>query len=219
MTTALRYTLLSDGPSDAALIPVLSWLLRVHLPSGAAVEQGQVADFGRLPDRIRPDRADLAARMGLALEFSPCDVLFVHRDAEQRGGYTTRRAEVETARVDAGLDVVVIPVVPVRMTEAWLLHDPSALRRAAGRPDGTSSLDLPSRNQVERVDAKARLFEALRRAAELTGRRAKRFSRSEARARLATLIDDYSPLRRFDSFQDLERDVAAFCSTWVPSDA
>jgi hypothetical protein len=36
-----------------------------------------------------------------------------------------------------------IPVVPVRMTEAWLLADEFAIRSAPGNPNGTQSLDLP----------------------------------------------------------------------------
>ena len=32
-------------------------------------------------------------------------------------------------------------IVPVRMTEAWLLLDESAIRRVAGRPHGDEPLD------------------------------------------------------------------------------
>lgn len=31
----LRYTLLSDGPSDRALLPILTWLLRQNGVTGA----------------------------------------------------------------------------------------------------------------------------------------------------------------------------------------
>ena len=81
-------------------------------------------------------------------------------------------------------------------------------------PVGTVALPLPSQRRVESVHAKDRLFEAFRTAAALTGRRAKRFSPSDARARLATLVEDFTPLRRFQSFRDLERDVAAFSRSW-----
>ena len=211
---ALRYTLLGDGSSDVALVPVLAWLLREHFPSSVAIERGQVADLGRLPERLQPELSDLRERMRVAVEFYACDVLFVHRDAEHRDGYESRRAEVESAASDAGLEVPIIPVVPVRMTEAWLLHDEAALRHAVGRPDGTMALPLPPRKRVESVHAKDRLFEAFRTAAALTGRRARRFSPPDARARLAALIEDFTPLRHFQSFRDLERDVAAFSRSW-----
>ena len=66
---------------------MLAWLLREHFPSSVAIERGQVADLGRLPERLQPELADLEGRMRVAVEFYTCDVLFVHRDAERRGGY------------------------------------------------------------------------------------------------------------------------------------
>ena len=210
----LRYTLLGDGSSDAALLPVLAWLLREHLPS-IPIERGQIADLGRLPSGIRPDLSDLTARMQTAVEFTSCDVLFFHRDAEHVDQYDLRRSRILNAAEDTNLDVPVIPLVPVRMTESWLLHDEEAVRRAAGKPNGTTILNLPSWKHAEQVHAKDRLFHALRTAAALSGRRAKRFNVSDARARLAWLIDDFSSLRRFNSFRDLERDVDEFCTSWT----
>jgi hypothetical protein len=153
--------------------------------------------------------------MRVATEYYACDVLFVHRDAERPGEYATRRRSIREAARQSSLEVPAIPIVPVRMTEAWLLHDEAALRRAAGRPNGDVPLELPSPQYFERTDAKAKLSNALRKAADLTGRRARKFSPLVARSRLATLIEDFTPLRRFESFQDLERDVATFCASWA----
>ena len=209
---AVRYTLLSDGSSDRALVPVLDWLLRAHLPENAVLEQGQVADLGRVRDP--PPLADLAGRILTAVEFYPCDVLFVHRDAEQRNGYPERRAEIERAIKTAGLDVRCIPAVPVRMSEAWLLTDEAALRRAADHPTGTTTLNWPALSRLEKIHAKEVLFALFRAAAIQTGGRRQRIPPEKRRARLATLINDFSPLRQFDSFQDLERDVREFCTSW-----
>ena len=211
MRESVRYTLLGDGSSDRALVPVLDWLFREHLPNHAVLEQGQVAELGRLRDP--PPLGDLKERIRTAIEFYPCDVLFVHRDAEQRDGYSARRSEAERAAEDAGVRIPCIPVVPVRMTEAWLLIDEAALRRAAGRPEATSPLTWPRPASIEQIHAKEVLFGLLQAAAGQTGRRRRRISPETRRARLARLIEDYAPLRRFESFQDLERDVRAFCST------
>ena len=215
MRPALRYTLLGDGTSDAALVSVIAWLLRQHLPPATAVEQGQVADLSRLPSALRPPLSDLGGRVRIAMDFYPCDVLFVHRDAERQNAYLGRREKIRDAISQLPLDIPVIPVIPVRMTEAWLLHDEAALRLAAGRPQGKTPLGLPSNEQVERIHAKNRLFQLLKEASGLSGRKAKRFSLPGARYRLATLIDDYAPLRSFESFRDLERDVQAFCVSWA----
>ena len=134
----LRYTLLADGSSDQALLPILAWLLRAQRVQGAI--QPQWADLRRMP---RPPRA-LSDKLRLSVALYPCDLLFVHRDAE------TQTREVRLAEIQRAWDMVrrdlsplpVICVVPVRMTEAWLLFDESALRQAAGNPQGRRPLSL-----------------------------------------------------------------------------
>lgn len=214
---SVRYTLLGDGSSDRALVPVLDWLIRTHLPPAVIQEEAQVADLGRLPSP--PPLADLPSRIQTAIEFYPCDALFVHRDAEQAGGYAARRTEIERAIEASRTEVICIPVVPVRMTEAWLLFDEPALRAAAGNPGAAVPLHLPTTAQRERVHAKHELAALLQRAAALTGRRARQFRTADATQRLARLIDDFSPLRQFASFRDLELEIRALCETWRSTDA
>ena len=78
--SAVTYTLLSDGSSDRALMPLLDWLLRQHMPSIAI--QGSWADLRRLP---RPPRS-LVNRIQTSVDLFPCDLLFVHRDAPRLYG-------------------------------------------------------------------------------------------------------------------------------------
>lgn len=73
----LRYTLLCDGGSDRTLLPILEWLLREHHVSYAL--QPVWADLGRLP---RPPKS-LSDRISDTIALYPCDLLFVHRDAEK----------------------------------------------------------------------------------------------------------------------------------------
>ena len=121
----LRYTLVSDGSSDRALLPILTWLLdehRVRCPI-----QAEWADLRRLPSPPK----NLAPRIEKSLELYPCDLLFVHRDAENRS-YDQRRAEIDGVLATIGLtNPPSVCVVPVRMLEAWLLFDEAALRRAS----------------------------------------------------------------------------------------
>src|SRR5262245_33599477 len=77
----LRYTLAPDGPTERALIPIRSWLL-THQNVTCAI-QPEVADPSRLPNRPTQGRLPpLAWRIQQAIDLFPCDVLFVHRDAE-----------------------------------------------------------------------------------------------------------------------------------------
>lgn len=96
-----------------------------------------------------------------------------------------------------------VAIVPVRMTEAWFLHDESAIRRASGNPNGTVALSLPNPKRVESVtDPKSTLEAALLTASELTGRRREKRKTEfpQMRARTAQLVEDFGPLKAASSF-------------------
>jgi hypothetical protein len=110
----IRYTLLAEGPSDQSLLPILTWLLHEHLPHHAV--QATWAD----PARLALKRPTIHTRIERSLLFFPCDILFVHRDAD-RDPRSSRVDEIARARdiVSAAHDLPpVVCVVPVRMTEA-----------------------------------------------------------------------------------------------------
>ena len=196
----IQYTLLSDESSDQALLPILSFVLRER---GAETVEPQWADIRRLrePPQALPDK------IRVAYDLYPCDLLFVHRDAE-RDGHEFRREEIIRALDAAGMDVASVCVVPVRMTETWLLIDEGAIREAAGRPRGRAVLNLPQlRRLEEEADPKAVLRQALRDASELRGRRLRDFPVTQRVRRVAELIGDYSALRGLSAFRALEREV------------
>jgi hypothetical protein len=197
----LTYTLISDGSSDRVLIPVINWTLRQNGFGGPIVEQW--ADFRRIRQRPRSLR-DKALQ---AMELYPCDVMFIHRDAE-RSSIEARTSEIdEEVRDIEGLPAV-IRVVPVRMVEAWLLHDERAIRAAAGNPSGTSALELPRVQDAEaEPDPKTILRAAVLDASELNRRRRYALNTAEMIYRLAELIEDYSPLYALDAFVLFSRQV------------
>lgn len=198
----LRYTLVTDGSSDRCLLPILKWVLEQHLPNRAV--QGTWADLRRLAS----PPTDLALRISAAVDLYPCELLFVHRDAETEPG-DARAAEIRAALGDsAGSACPAVCVVPVRMTEAWLLIDSQAIRRACGNPDGRAVLDLPRLSDVEEIpDPKAVLHELIRTASELTGRRLRGLRVSRCAARVSEFVNDFSPLRSLTAFAALEKDL------------
>ena len=200
----LRYTLLSDGPSDQALMPMLTWLLRQHLP--CLPIQPRWADLRRL---YCPPRA-LYERIRKSIELFPSDVLFVHRDAET-ASLEERLNEIKQAVMHTGSvggASTVICVVPVRMTEAWLLFDIDAIRQAAGNPNGTVPLELPSLSDIESLpDPKGVLHRALRTATQYGTHRIKRFDVNKAVQRVPEYVEDLSPLRNLPAFAALEEEV------------
>lgn len=199
----LRYTLVSDGSSDSRLLPILTWTLR---ECGVAIAiQPTWADLRRL--RTPPTR--LAQKIAQAASLYPCELLFVHRDAET-SAIVERKREIESAIEELSPRVAPkhICVVPVRMTEAWLLFDESAIRRAAGNRNGQTRLDLPRLSQIEAIpDPKSLLHNLLLSASELRGRRLNQFSVSRHAIRVAEFIDDFSPLRNLAAFAELEDDL------------
>ncbi len=195
----LRYTLLADGSSDRALLPILTWLLRQSC--GAIPIEAEFADLRRLP---HPPKK-LSERINWSVELYPCDLLFVHRDAES-APIEEREAEIRKALKESSVEdsVRVVCVVPVRMQEAWLLIDEAALRRAAGNPNGTQPLAMPDVKKLERLaDPKQLICGLLRQASGLRGRRLKRFSWRSSAHRVAEMIDDFSVLYRLAAFQRL----------------
>lgn len=203
----LRCTLLTDGPSDRALVPLIRWLLREH--RGITPVDLEFADLGRLVDPPR----DLSQRIERSIELYPCDVLFVHRDAE-RASLTKRVREINDAltRRSRPEALPVVTVIPVRMTEAWLLIDEAALRVAAGSPRGRQPLRLPAVRDLEGLaDPKRILHDLLREASGLRDRRRRldHFNRDLGTCvqRVAERIEDFSLLRQLNAFQALETQV------------
>jgi hypothetical protein len=200
----LRYTLLSDGSSDSALIPVLTWLLQAHLVDCAI--QHEWADLRRVPKSLKDT---FSKRIKLAVELYPCELLFIHRDAE-KDPRQKRVDEIRKAKEEAGESVSVptVCVVPVRMTEAWLLFNETALRRAAANPNGKHPLQLPDLTKLEdKPDPKELLYKLLGEASGLGSHRRKKLRVEELVHRVAEFIDDFASLRAMPAFKALEDEL------------
>jgi hypothetical protein len=110
-----------------------------------------------------------------------------------------------------------VPVIPVRMTEAWLLLDEAEIRWVAGNPKGRAHLSLPRPHEVESVaDPKALLRECILQAAGVTGRRrlavAKRFD--QHRRQLLERLDRNAAVSKLPSWQEMLSDVELVVSRW-----
>lgn len=198
----LRFALLSDGSSDQILMPILVWLLRRHGVNRPM--QPVWADLRGLPH----PPVKLAERISTSLELYPCDLLFVHRDAEGMS-HERRRAEILAALDEQDdLPLPAVCVIPVRMQEAWLLFDEPALRRAAGNPNGQQPLAVPHLQDLELLpDPKTVLHELLREASGLQGRRRRKFHVQTGARRVVESIESFSPLLRLRAFEALDREV------------
>lgn len=202
----LECALLSEGSSDKVLVPMLEWLLRAHAPhTPSSVEW---VDLWRCPRKP----STMTEKIAAAFDLYRCHILFVHRDSD---GYDPELRYNEVRDAIAALPHGTIPhpyvcVVPIRMTEAWLLVEEAAIRSAAGNPNGTVSLTLPAVQEIEAIpDPKELLRSSLRTASEMSGRRLKRFNDSQCARRVADYMHEFQRLRTLPAFRRLEADVQA----------
>jgi hypothetical protein len=199
----ISFTLVSEGTSDKALIPHLKWLLEQN---GVSIPiDSEWADWRFLPN---PPKG-LSNKIKTGIELYPCDILFVHRDSD-REPFENRKAEINQAIMNAfGEDKPpFVCVIPVKMLEAWLLFDESAIRRASGNPFGKVNLDLPKIKHIEGIGRPKELLEELIiKASELQGRHLRKLNLSHCKAQISQNIEDFSLLRGLSAFQELENDI------------
>ncbi|MBF0554325.1 MAG: hypothetical protein HQK96_07140 [Nitrospirae bacterium] len=205
------YTLLTDGRSDRVLIPILECLLDEY--SSNMPVKIKWADLSNMPKQKK-----LEKRIEMAMKFYPCKILFIHRDAEKIP-HKERVQEIHKAiekipNIPPGLTTIC--VVPVRMTEAWLLIDGAAIRKAADNPNGDVDLKLPKSKELETIpDPKDVLSQLLIEASGCTGgRKLDKFKEdiSEKAFKVAENIEDFSPLRSLLAFQALEEELKTVLS-------
>ena len=209
---AVRFLLICEGSSDTSILAHIEKLLLDYGLSD--IEGDHWAKSGRLIDKIGD---------GLRY-FGDCDLLFVHRDADsdqetQGAGSERRYREIYEAVHDSGFAGNWVGIVPVKMTETWLLVDESSIRYVAGRPRSNSPLDLPPLRRVEHEsDPKTRLAEALITASGTTGRKRKAFVGAipTLRHQLLEELPVGGPLEHVPSWvrfrDDLQAVLAAFTS-------
>ncbi len=202
MNRDLSFTLICDGSSDKTLIPIITWTLRSKgYTKPISPQWADLASVSSIQSRRMVDR------IPAAIKYFPAGVYFIHRDAE-RSTFSNRAEEIHHAWTDSGEDEVYRILIPIRMTEAWLLFDEKAIRTAAGNPNGTVGLNIPPVNRLERIpDPKEVLYNALSTATELQGRRKKKFRPGKAASQVANLIDDFSALSQLSAFQEFENEV------------
>ncbi|MCO4858941.1 DUF4276 family protein [Herbaspirillum sp. WGmk3] len=173
---------------------VIDWAITQQDPSIGITPQ-----FAR---HLGPVGNELSERVSAAIRAYPCDVLFVHRDSESE---SLEKRESEIASAFTELTHNHVPIIPMRMTEAWLLSDEHAIRSAAGNPNGKAELGIPGKREWERSkNPKQILFDALKAASELNARALKKFSPDRQRLRVAELTTDFSGLRGLASFDQFE---------------
>lgn len=207
----VSFLLIGEGSADAALV---SHLEELCLRCGADEVSGVAPDLALLPKVGH--RVVEKLRAGLQLE-PAVDLVFLHRDSDHLDA-NPRRGEIMSALQETQPHPPGIPLVPVQETEAWLILDEAQIRLAADNPNGRADLEIPRPEEVESIaQPKELLFNLLRVASELTGRRLRRFERTLPR-RKRRLVEELrcdGPVSRVAAWQRLRADVEEVLSNLV----
>jgi hypothetical protein len=203
-----EYLLISDGSSDRALIPIIDYFL--YEISGIHFN-GKRAEFGLL----RNPPKSLKNRIIKALDLYPdIELIFIHRDAERQ------TIEMRVGEINENIDKAsmvlkeefsFVKIIPIRMTETWLLIEENAIKRASGNPNSKINLKLPSINKLEQIpNPKALLIDLIKQSSSLSGRRLASLNIHHCISLIPQFIDDFSPLLKLSSIKVLKEQIEEY---------
>lgn len=204
LTTALY----AEGTTDDRFLPIIiQRTAKLLLMSNGATD---VDVFDPIPiDRNMVKKGNLEENLlGAAKYSNGAHILFIHQDADA----STIQACMEN-RIKPALELInneeevcnnIVPIIPIRSIEAWLISDAEALARVVGTHMNPGEVNLPNRPQdVERIlDPKDRYIEVLKQL--MAGRRRRRIDPGAYYTRLAMEInlDKLSLVPSFKEFMD-----------------
>jgi len=197
----LTYVLVAEGSSDASLVPVINWAIS---NAGCMYINPIVADFSSL--RKKPNSV-LDKILACRSLYREADIVVVHRDSDNVG-WNCRRREVEEAWSQSAYTKGCVPLIPVAMTEAWLLVDPIAILRSLSNPNGNVPVEFPAIGSLENIrNPKECLFRHDQQMSGLSRRRQEQINVFQVRSGISKYISDYSLLRKIPSFARFEDDL------------
>lgn len=200
----LILALYAEGRTDERFLPVIiqraaDQILRQYTIAPVEVLEPLSLEAGSEAD----DRAECI--LSVARQAHGYHALIIHADADAPANGDALQYRYEPGRqlVEASEDDVcgdLLPIIPIRMTEAWMMADFDAFQDVVGTGLSADDLGFPNRpHQVETIqDPKHELNIALSRI--FSGRR---------RRRKAHLGQYYEPLARHVRLDELKR-VPAF---------
>lgn len=203
MGRRLALGLFCEGPSDAeALAPLLRRMV-ARLLGGADVDL--LEEVVPLVDTRKASAAfEQRVTQAIAGDRLSLDLVFVHQDADGRDGAAAAARVAALGPFERG--PALVPVVPVRCMEAWLLADPRAWVTALGLRAGTRLPGVPSNaREVERIAAPKAVIEDLVRS--LRGGRRARAVVWFARVGEECALDRLEAVPAFARMQEATRDA------------
>jgi len=198
----IKYYFICEGSSDTSLVDHIDKLL---LESGYEEVYGDAPDFGLIFDKSVGK--SVKDKVNAILKYdNSVNILFIHRDADNEG-YEAREAEIfeQTEHLEG---YKIIPVIPVKRLESWLVLDEQVIKDTVGYPSSRANLGLPAKNHIEKSGStKELLFEAMDRASGLTGKQLTKFQKHHNKFRhmLVQNLDPNGPVSTLQSHVKLRK--------------
>ncbi|MDR2498701.1 MAG: DUF4276 family protein [Tannerellaceae bacterium] len=167
MTRELRIGLFAEGTTDERFLPsiIKRTIERLSKNSPVHIDACDIIIIRSDADKFT-QKAVEAARKGFK-DYN-IDILCLHADADDKNDSNTYKTRIDPALAaiqKAGEDVcqVIVPLVPVWMTEAWMLADKECFKREIGTSKSYSELGLNKKPEKEGKPKEA-IREAIRKA-------------------------------------------------------
>lgn len=203
----IHFILIGEGSSDLRLVDHIQNIL---LEEGFTEVSGEAPDLGMFPNPVGRTVRDKINT--LLLHYQSIDAIFVHRDADN-AGLAAREEEISAAIQGLVPHEKVVPIIPVKMLETWLLTDHEAIKRIAGNINYRGDLGIPGARQLESAhNTKQILMDALCVASQTQGVRREKFKKrfAEMRARLTYDLDYKGSVQSLASYQHFRRKITEF---------
>lgn len=175
----LALALYAEGASDHAFLPRILYRSIFEIAARMSEQPVEIAE-----QFVRGNSARLRRHVGRAANvemvfgaaLSSLDILFIHADAGADAALAHERSVTPCCvRLRENFPDVrfkCVGVVPIRETEAWIVADADAVRRALGTNKSAAELGLPERpRDAERLADPKNVLRAAQRAAIASSRR------------------------------------------------
>ncbi|PNG13815.1 hypothetical protein [Stutzerimonas stutzeri] len=201
----VSFILLGEGSSDLRLTEHIEQIL---IMEGFDEVSGDAPDLSMF---VQPVGLTVRSKLEAVIKYYPSvDLIFIHRDADN-AGVAAREQEILDACSNLSLTAVVVPLVPVKMLEAWLLADQDKIKMVGGGKNYRGDIEgVPGVAALENVrDAKSMLLNALCEVSGASGGKLRAFKQRfpEMRARLTYDLDPDGPVNRLSSYRRFRQAV------------
>lgn len=206
--------LYSEGATDNRFLPLIAQRTAENLLLGRASGVVDVLPVQVVQGIRAESRA--AAILQAARHSWGYHLLLIHSDADDRSSQAALEERIQPGLelasqqpADAALCRVFVPVIPVTMTEAWMLADGERVRELLHSALSLDALNIPtSPDEIERIaDPKERLSQIARIAYAQRPRRRRGHSISELYEPLGQQIS-LTALARLSAYQSFQAELA-----------